>query len=1091
MPIFLETLTLTPENVTGDVDYLKGNIFQQVTLEARVRVQTWINALVDEEIQFADPFYTTTDWVTDNTVGGRFANFNVGDTIVITGAASVGNNGTYTILEKLSDSVIRLNAGMTQSLDNSCTIKLNQRPKGVTYDYGLIPNSAAISFNSLVDGVPRGSLMRYEFGTATTIPSIYTPMTAVGKRSWQIGLGGEGAEVKDVSSAEDLTAFTYVLEIRQVFYIHLFYLPDQIRLLQLTPPRSPFYYRLQEALKHTFRVRAYRELQDPNVFQELAFDDKIGNTGWFDEEYNGGNAQYEIQNLAFSNSVGLTRDDTVTVTFDVVNTTFNTEGNAKYVCVSFIMLPEDPLTIQDNMNFQYQNFCFDRANQEEGAAAINGLNNLTGYQVIQDLTVTNGASKVEVSFDVNFGADVQAFIDGLSNKRYLLAAYAVADLQTAEDANYVTMLADFGEIEVNIPDATFDVTTELFFHDQNLFTSAVTSPTFQVEAEVVAESLILLDQGSFTDAQIDSLSIQLVAKKTGEEAILQEFDVDFSQLPEIGGVRFISQTQQTPFNVNATEIRKELKVYRSTADDTGTQKAYRVQYPFLIRWEDWEQLFLASLPSDFLDPLENFNGYNHEWLRLDGLSGWSIAYRIQGVVSAQNVQKTITDDTTLSLQDYVSNSNWSNEAISCLDGATNLAISGTPYILDPSAQKNTTVRAQFTWAGSAGSAPAANDVYVVFRIIPKGNGTYIANDSFSSVWNRDSVSMFTSATGLATIQKSGLNYTAECQIDYTKIPQGVTEFTISASICIKSSVPPADWGEIVKQDVTVQEELVFTAPSAPINANPFKKCCYDLKVFADLTDTDELKNDRSPIWKIIPKQYTITMKLQKLVSGTWTDQATLTAANTYGTHYAQGFAEKGNNSYIGYDVSWRLVLASFGTGKYRVAFESGSDAIYSEDYCLDFYSAIAIDETVRIKYLWNSVIGDSAQSKTRDFAGLNLWNQIRLKRSIFGYKSGGFETEEMRYQNGRNRTVQKRYAEEYQMIIKELPVELHDVVVNDILMADEIKITDYNSRNAGRFVDQVVEVQGGYEPNYANARPYPDVTVNLKDAFDNRRKLYS
>ena len=109
-------------------------------------------------------------------------------------------------------------------------------------------------------------------------------------------------------------------------------------------------------MKYAFRFRAYRELQDPNVYQELEYDLKEGNTGWFDEEYNGGDAEYESTNLTYSNSQGLTRDDTITVNLDIENTADNINGNAQYVCVNFIMLPEDDNDYVNQNEFMYKNY---------------------------------------------------------------------------------------------------------------------------------------------------------------------------------------------------------------------------------------------------------------------------------------------------------------------------------------------------------------------------------------------------------------------------------------------------------------------------------------------------------------------------------------------------------------------------------------------------------------------------------------------------------------------------------------------------------------------------------------------------------------
>jgi hypothetical protein len=299
------------------------------------------------------------------------------------------------------------------------------------------------------------------------------------------------------------------------------------------------------------------------------------------------------------------------------------------------------------------------------------------------------------------------------------------------------------------------------------------------------------------------------------------------------------------------------------------------------------------------------------------------------------------------------------------------------------------------------------------------------------------------------------------------------------------------YGEITKQDVTVQPVIDFNPAEVPIEDNPFKKCCYDLNVFADIFDTDSLKNDNSNVIKIIPQQYTFTMAIEKLVSGSWASQASL-VDNTYGTYYAQGFQTKGKNDYIGYALSWRTVLSAFGTGRYRIAFdESGGDSIYSEEFCLRNYTQASVDRTVKIKYLWNSVIGDADQKTQRDFSGINWWNELRIGPAMFGNKKGTFEVETVRYQSGKERSVQKKFKEEYLLLIKQLPVELHDVVMNDILLSDEIKITDYNKNNPGRFIDQEVEVSGEYSPDYTSNKIYPDVSVTMVDKYDNRRKLYS
>ena len=132
----------------------------------------------------------------------------------------------------------------------------------------------------------------------------------------------------------------------------------------------------------------------------------------------------------------------------------------------------------------------------------------------------------------------------------------------------------------------------------------------------------------------------------------------------------------------------------------------------------------------------------------------------------------------MDVKGYDSNSDWSTPVVKIFDGANNLEVGGIPYMLD---SRNTTVKISFTYTGS--SLPAtASDVFMVGRIIPKENGTYITSESYSSVWNRSAVSLFTSANGLISVTKVGSVFTGEFDVDYSKLPIGVREFTISGSI---------------------------------------------------------------------------------------------------------------------------------------------------------------------------------------------------------------------------------------------------------------------------------------------------------------------
>jgi hypothetical protein len=1108
MPVFIEEVEFVPEKVqTGTyTDYLVGNIFQKITLTVNFRSELYIQATTLAYFRFGDTSFKRNangdfDWVTAPTSLNLFADLNIDDIIVFTSGSA--NSGTYRIREKLSNSEIRLETtlGVLVSLTTldelTGTIELKQDPLGFTLDFGLIENSEAVNYNSKVTN----DLMRYEFGAAigvTTIPSL-NPTTAVGRKDWQLG----SCILKNLTTTVQREARTYKYQFEQILYIHPFYLPNQILDITNPFPIPPNYFNRENCLKYVGRIRMYRELQDPNVFQEGVIEDKAGQTGWFDEEFNGGNPRYYAQSFAYTGT--LTALDTRkvnSITFEVItDTSLISTGNAEWVTLNFIVLPEKNNDYINRNQLQQENFVFDRAQAQAAAipTAVNGERFATGYQVFKNVLATvTGLNTVEVTADIDFGTDAVAKINTLSNGGYMLSAYAsVGDSEPADAYHAVTMLLDVNNMETEITTDVIDVNSVFLYHDQNDNTTVTGGSTVKVEDEIVAETVILLDHTSGTGypgSQIDTLSGQIVAKKSGEDDVVlldTSFAVSGNQL--IGAVRDLNANPATGFQVNPTELRHNFRAYRSTADDVTDKYGYRVQYPFLYRWEYWEQLILSKLPADFYSSAEQFNGYNNEWFRLQALTGWDIYYRLATTISFLGVTNTVNTDKLITPIDYLGNADWDTETIESFDGATPLTYLTNPYIMQ---NKQTTINANFTYVGSSLPATAA-DVYMVARLIPKENGSYIANQSLSSVYDREDKGIFIGdSTGKIAITKVGSIFTGTFDIDYNEIPTGILEYTLSVSIGVNSTVGMTDFGEVQKKDMLVLRVIDFNPPEIPKDVNPFKTCCYPLGVFGNIADkTDKFKNDFSSPLLAFPLQYAVTQYLEKFNDSTqvWGIAATLTGNTTLGTDYPLGFKVQSGENYIGYKVNWGEVLdaAGLGEGKYRVKFDAVAGSLYSEEYCLEQFTLIRANNTIRITYNWDSLIGDKDQKLTRNFVGFNWINQVRLRDAQFGNKTAAFETEDVRYQNGELQTVSKSFSEKYTLSLYRLPTDIFNLVLYNILLADTILISDYNRANFENYIDHSVEIDGSIEPNYDGNRPEVSLIASFKSKYDNNIKFYS
>lgn len=295
------------------------------------------------------------------------------------------------------------------------------------------------------------------------------------------------------------------------------------------------------------------------------------------------------------------------------------------------------------------------------------------------------------------------------------------------------------------------------------------------------------------------------------------------------------------------------------------------------------------------------------------------------------------------------------------------------------------------------------------------------------------------------------------------------------------------WGEVQKQDVKFFKDV--PNPERPdLNDNPFKKCCFEHCVFADLDSNDTLRNDFSAPHIFLPLIYTPTITLEKKSNGAWSDVANLNG-NTYGKLHTP--VEENGVKLHGYRIEWKLVLSLLGTGCYRVRFDYSGNTRYSMDWSLMHYSKDAVDRSTRFTFTKNSVVGGRAQKQKFSYVGLEWEDQLRICDSIFGNKSAPFTVESTRYKSGYERTYKKEFREEYELLIRKMDLPIHDAILYDVLQSDDISIVDYNSENFNFFNELEVEVSGDFTPEVDFSNAYPSLLLKFMDKYNNHRKLYS
>lgn len=308
------------------------------------------------------------------------------------------------------------------------------------------------------------------------------------------------------------------------------------------------------------------------------------------------------------------------------------------------------------------------------------------------------------------------------------------------------------------------------------------------------------------------------------------------------------------------------------------------------------------------------------------------------------------------------------------------------------------------------------------------------------------------------------------------------------------------------QDGTAITEIFFLIGSNPIQstngpslpASKLRECCgsFALKVLADTGSADALKNDVSGfLWWFSDVVSAAVLKLYKHDGTDYALSATL-SDGTYGTFYSFAFFTNDQGEvFIGYQLNWKNVLTIKGEGSYKVKVEAtlsigGTAEAWSQEYCLKQYTPDRADKTIRIEYYLNGQLGINENDIVfRDLGNLNWYNSLRLS-GFFGFPSAQYETDYTQYNNGDRQYIKDFQEPEFLMKLKPAPNFVHEIMRTDVMQADKVLITDYNSKNPAIYVKKAVIKNSGYEPDWKKMQSkLAPVEVKWKQEFNNHNKL--
>jgi len=800
MGIVLDSIEFDNEFQASSTSWLLANIGEKITatIDFTVRADAIPNGTTTSMV-CNPPGQPTDDYI--QAIGfAAFADFNLGDLIFIEDSAAGGlNGGNYTIIDKISSSLIRVDSSLTnETIDaSSDSIAVVTIMEAIRYNWNLIGNSDTPTFNSKIDGTNQEL-------TVDNYPVGSTPVTSMdffGDLSYQIG----SATIQRLTTGS--SSGSQQFRIIHTFFITPFFLSAQFQDLQ--NGIAPNYFLNNECLKFIYRLEAGAELSNPNSFQFTETLDVLGNTGWFDEKFNSGFTNYSVKSISYEDDISTTTVPGIQLSADktrvkiVIENTIDSPflNNSTEFTANFSYLPEFESEYQNNGKNVIENFYFDRAFQTVGSAAVAGDNFGSDQQVFETIEATfTSTSEIEIELLVSLSTAMIADIEARGRKAFALWVTTQDHLLDTPDADKVALLADVEVFFQDTTDAgllTFANPVFLKHYETDPLTEGADTINGRIEDDILRYDQFYIDRGGREDRVITINQTRqfLIAKNssTGAEFIMEQFFQNWSGATAVNDgsplgqytTQYFNFVQDRVFKMPDNEQRKQIQVNRRTDLDTTDRRYYEMWYPFMMRWEDWVALLNAD--TNFFDNSLPQNGLNNLWDRYQTFANWDLYYRNQVILTQDGTQLTFSQDKIIDSFTYLEDTDWINEDISSFTiTGTPLVSGGTEFI---QGFEDTKIIASKEWAGAGTKPDNATEVAWVLRIEVYEQGTITDIRFISSEYDWLQFSWFksTDLSNLVVFSETGGIFKAEALIDYTLIPAGTT-FRVSARIYDKRGV---------------------------------------------------------------------------------------------------------------------------------------------------------------------------------------------------------------------------------------------------------------------------------------------------------------
>jgi hypothetical protein len=395
-------------------DWLLANVGDKIRIETTFSVENIVIASTGEMFVINNKDgYIEDGWLTDSSY--RFINFKVGDKVHLYNHIAALDLGEFTIVEKRSDGELRLDPKPAQpdNTDDDQGVLSNKTPiSSIKYHFNFVENASADSFLSVIDG----NEQLFTIDTKVADDVSLSDMKAHGPLTYQES--NQNIKIQGVSiDAAPIYKSTYkVIHYTQVTpYILYEQLENQIAGL----PHKDF--ELTKCWKLITKIEAAETFTNPNYLVSETFSTTLGNSGWYNENFNTGITKFKISNLTYTNSGkvidAIQFDETETLIEFDIDKPGASFTNGQVIRLGFFKVPYDPGEYQNNNQYADINFLLDGMKILVGNPEVTGLGSI--YRSSAKIV---SPTKIKVSIKIHLKPDALTSFSLSAIPRYFIFA---------------------------------------------------------------------------------------------------------------------------------------------------------------------------------------------------------------------------------------------------------------------------------------------------------------------------------------------------------------------------------------------------------------------------------------------------------------------------------------------------------------------------------------------------------------------------------------------------------------------------------------------------------------------------------------------